>query len=176
MARMPSPAAKQQPSETMSKPEVCEYLGKSKRTVETFIAKGRLGVGYFQGPNGKTAVFRRSEVEALKLDIDTPMYRAVPVDHIVDVNKKVEPQTALVPAPTDSRVDSFAAALFAHFETGRLSAPVVKPWLTLKEAVDYSGLPASYLVQQAKEGTFRAVDVGTGAKTFWRFNREALGK
>lgn len=161
----------------MSKPEVCEYLGKSKRTVETFIAKGRLGVGYFQGPNGKTAIFNRSDVEALKRDIDTPMYRAVPA------NDTARPGSiALVPAPTqtpaDSRVDSIAAALFAHFEAGRLSAPppVVKPWLSLKEAVDYSGLPASYLVQQALEGSIRAVDVGTGTKTFWRFNREALAK
>lgn len=175
MAFMPSSAAKQQPSETMSKPEVCEYLGKSKRTVETFISKGRLGVGYFQGPNGKTAVFKRSEVEALKVDIDTPMYRAVPAHDTV-----IPGSMALVPTPAaDSRVDSFAAALFAHFEAGRLSAPVLKPWLTLKEAADYSGLPKRWLLKQARAGIYLehgSLNVGTEKNPEWRFNRDALGE
>ena len=54
------------PAQTMSKPEVCAFLGKSKRSVETYIATGRLAVGYFHGPNGKTAIFKRADLEALK--------------------------------------------------------------------------------------------------------------
>jgi hypothetical protein len=62
----------------MSKPEVCEYLGKSKRTIETFVSRGRLGVSYFAGANGKTAQFRRAEVEALDRELKTPVHRATP--------------------------------------------------------------------------------------------------
>jgi excisionase family DNA binding protein len=50
------------------------------------------------------------------------------------------------------------------------------PWLTLKEAVAWSGLPASFLVLAAREGTIRAINVGTGAKQHWRFNRAGLVK
>lgn len=56
------------------------------------------------------------------------------------------------------------------------AAPAPKPWLTLEEAVEYSGLPRGYLLKRAREGWDAAVDVSTGgAHQFWRFNRAALG-
>lgn len=54
--------------------------------------------------------------------------------------------------------------------------PAPKPWLTVDEAVEYSGLPRGYLLKRAREGWDAAVDVSTGgAHQFWRFNRAALG-
>ena len=72
-------------------------------------------------------------------------------------------------APSGDALALLAAAL------ARIApAAAPKPWLTLAEAVVYSGLPASYLVRRAREGWTAAIDVGTGDKAFWRFNREGL--
>ena len=166
----------------MTKREACEYLGKSKRTVETFVSKGRLGVAYVDGPNGKTAAFRRSEVEALKREIDTPTYRATPEvatsrpARFAD-GSTVTMRPALVEASSGSSSDTLAmvtTALARAVQAAAADAPAPKPWLTLAEAVEYSGLPASYLVRRAREGWTAAIDVGTGDKAFWRFNREGL--
>ena len=54
--------------------------------------------------------------------------------------------------------------------------PQPKPWLTLSEAEAYSGLPRAWLIAQARAGALRAVNVGHGAREFWRFNREGLAK
>lgn len=53
---------------------------------------------------------------------------------------------------------------------------ITRAWLTVDEAVEYSGLPRGYLLKRAREGWDAAVDVSTGgAHQFWRFNRAALG-
>lgn len=65
-------------SSTMTKAEVCEFLGKSKRTLDTYMAAGRLPVRYFHGPNGRQSAFDRKAVELFKAELDTPMVRAVP--------------------------------------------------------------------------------------------------
>jgi len=52
-----------------------------------------------------------------------------------------------------------------------------KPWLTLAEAVEYSGLPAAFLLSRAHSKPVGfAVNVGQGTKAFWRFSREGLAK
>jgi excisionase family DNA binding protein len=154
----------------LTKREVIEYLGKSKRTVETMIAQGRLPAQYFNGPNGKQAAFARADVERLKGEIETPMVRpAARLEAAVETAKSLAP---------------LAEAIAAALRTA-LQADVPKPraWLTLDEAVEYSGLPKSYLLALARGGgdaTHRkpdfAVNVGTGTKEFWRFNREALSR
>jgi hypothetical protein len=60
----------------------------------------------------------------------------------------------------------------------RLGPPVppprVKRWLTLDEAVEYSGLPRAYLLQQAREGAAFALNVGLFSRARWRFDRDQL--
>lgn len=156
----------------MSKPEVCAFLGKSKRTIDSYIATGRLKVGYFNGPNGKTGIFQRADVEALKVELDTPTYRApvslVPSHLREMVEKRAAITKALAPAP------DFAALAVAMRSALRVEEP--KPWLPLAEAAEYSGLPASYLLAQARAGKLRAINVGNGSKEFWRFHRGSLAK
>lgn len=164
----------------MSKREVCAFVGKSKRTIDSYIATGRLKVGYFHGPNGKTGIFRREDVEALKRDLETPTYRP--------------PVMRVLPAPPESSDAGFAvagrgetavgahipqASALQHFLAEVLRThPVnrIRPWLTLAEAVEYSGLPASYLLAQARAGKARAINVGSGIREFWRFHRASLAK
>ncbi len=78
---MPSSGTQPAKSKTLSKREVIQFLGRSKRTVETYIAEGRLPVSYVNGRNGKEAVFQRSDVERFKREMDTPMVRALAVSN-----------------------------------------------------------------------------------------------
>jgi hypothetical protein len=69
-----------------------------------------------------------------------------------------------------------AAFWQALYNAATATPPAPKPWLTVDEAVEYSGLPRGYLLKRAREGWDAAVDVSTGgAHQFWRFNRAALG-
>jgi hypothetical protein len=138
------------------------------------------------GANGKTAVFRRADVEALRAELDTPTLRAVvPNRNHSDARSVINSHSDGGPstiqkygAPPASDPTAFAVALATSIRAalGVEAPPRVKPWLDLKSAVDYSGLPSSYLVQAARTGTIRAVNVGNGAREFWRFNRDALRK
>jgi hypothetical protein len=148
----------------MSKPEVCEYLGKSKRTIETFVSRGRLGVSYFAGANGKTAQFRRAEVEALDRELKTPVHRATPQLEVY------RPDPARGPDP-------FAglAAHLAQLSQAFPSKPAtVGAWLTLDAAAEASGLPKSYLLAQAKLGAPYALNVGSAERPRWRFRTESM--
>lgn len=165
---MPSTAAAK--SSTLSKREVIQILGKSKRTVEGYVKTGRLAAQYFTGPNGLQLSFRAEDVERLKRDIDTPVPRVVVVPEAeVPADK---PSAALGPhIPDASRFQHFLAEVLRARTVDRL-----RPWLPLAEAAEYSGLPASYLLAQARAGTMRAVNVGSGTKEFWRFHRAGLAK
>jgi excisionase family DNA binding protein len=167
-------AARLAPSKTLSKREVIDFLGKSKRTIETYIADGRLPCRYFNGPNGKQAEFDRADAERLKRDLDEPMVRAVTVKETAQnftgaaVTKIASPVAAASAAGADRLQQLLAAVL-----EGRL-VERPKPWLTLDEAAEYSGLPRAWLLVQARSGALRAVNVGQGSRERWRFNREAL--
>ena len=151
---------------TLTKREVIEILGKSKRTVETYIAEGRLPVSYFNGTNGKQAYFEKADVERLKREFETPMVRTLPA---------VSNDPGKVLARIQPGATELAQAIAAALRDG-LQGDSPKPWLTISEAVEYSGLPRSYLLAQARAGAVRAVNVGTGKQEYWRFNREALAK
>lgn len=102
-------------------------------------------------PNGKPAPPAKTPAVALTVRENTP---------------------AAVPAASEP-----LAVLAAHL--ARLSAayappPAAKPWLNVTEAAEFSGLPAAWLLAQARSGAIRAVNVGKGSKEFWRFNRDGL--
>jgi hypothetical protein len=161
---------KKEATEFMSKAEVCELLGKSKRTVETFVSRGRLGVGYFAGANGKTAQFRRAEVEALKRELETPFYRPAPVTSFPEHEHSA---TSVVRVASADPLAGLAAHL-ARLATAYPSPASEKPWLTLDEAAAWSGLPKGWLLAEAKAGNSFARNASKGARASWRFNRELL--
>ena len=171
--RMPSTATQPTNPATMTKAEVQEFLGKSKRSVETYVSDGRLPAKYFNGPNGKTAIFERADVEAFKRSADEVWE---PNGHGTanPGSMAVVPARGAVPA-----ADMFAG-LAEHL--ARLSAaypppvPVLGTWATLDDAAKQSGLPKSYLVAQAKSGAPFALNVGSDKRAAWRFRVEALTK
>lgn len=44
------------------------------------------------------------------------------------------------------------------------------PFVGLADAIAISGMPASWLLAQARAGVPWAINVGTGKKAFWRFS------
>ena len=183
---MPSSGTKTALSQTLTKLEACELLGKSKRTVDNYVSDGRLPMHYVAGPNGRESRFALADVERVKRDNAPPIPRAVPVRSIDPLDKlvaeadqlrrEIAPR-ALVPVRSD--VDPFAglaahlAKLAAAFPT---PAPVLGTWLSLDEAATRSGLPKSWLVAQAKAGAAFAMNVGSEKRAAWRFRVDALAK
>jgi hypothetical protein len=162
-------------SKTLTKREVIEYLGKSKRTVATYIADGRLPVQYVNGPNGKQAIFAREAVERFKREMDEPMSRAVVPANGQSYSAKPE-STELVRA--SGAVDPFAA-LATHLAKLATAFPSSdpKPWLTLDEAVEWSGLTRGYLLYLTETDAVCVRDMGKHSRGGrWRFNRAALAK
>jgi hypothetical protein len=176
---------------TMDKKEVCEYLGKSVRTVAGYMAKGELKSTLI---NGK-AIFERADVERFKAELDRPIHRGVVVrgglhgDTVQTMQPLAASPQAVAPhvPPIDetAKLQHFLADVFKAYPIAR-----PKPWLTLAEAAEYSGLPASWLLAVARHGAHPetaidktlmdptscvvAINVGTGKNQFWRFNRAAL--
>lgn len=144
----------------MTKREVIEYLGRSKRTIETYISEGRLPVVYINGPNGKQAEFDREAVEALKRDLDTPMVRAIPETAVQAIAPTLAPLA-----------ESLVSALRGFHPE------LVKPWLTLSEASEYSGLTKAWLMEQGFVHGITVRDMGSGSRGGrWRFFRDDLGR
>ena len=81
--------------------------------------------------------------------------------------------TALVPAAID--VFSGLQAYFQNLNAQYVPPPPpAKPWLTLKEAADFSGLPAAWLKAAAAAGNVNAIKTGSGRIPNWRFHRDSL--
>ena len=179
----------------LTKPEACELLGKSERTVNTYMSSGRLA---FRTIGGKV-IFDRANVERLKADLETPVVRGAvarpawnppPISQKSD-NAALGPHQGqdtgalarIDPENVKTVADAFAAALRSGLQPLE-PRPVTKPWLTLAEAVEYSGLPASYLMSQARASqdadvtTDRGIvviNVGSDKQHRWRFQRDSLG-
>ncbi|HEY1865915.1 MAG TPA: hypothetical protein VGG55_02500 [Candidatus Acidoferrales bacterium] len=159
----------------MSKQEVVEYLERSKRSIETYVKSGRLPAKYVPGPNGKTLTFDRAAVKEFKSKMNEVWYPVVDPNAAQPVPRSAPAAVARVAPAADAQ--AVATTIAAVLREAMQPAPAVKPWLSLSEAVEFSGLPASYLVRGAKDGSVRAVNVArNGGRAFWRFNRDGLGK
>lgn len=154
----------------MTKREVIEYLGKSKRTIETYIGDGRLPVRYCNGPNGKAAIFDRANVEAFKLELAAiwePARRPATAEGGTALTP-ISPRQLAPIAP------SFDAAAIRSAITEAITSTRVKPWLGIDDAARFSGLPKSWLRLKAPSGMYGAVNVGTDTRERWMFSRNAL--
>jgi hypothetical protein len=174
---MPEPATA--PPFTMSKAEVARYLGKSERSVENYVAQDRLPVRYLNTSKGRTAIFDTHDVEHLKRDLETPMVVARPlVNGPDDPSHFMRPEeTAVARVPPAISIDEHFARLLQSIVRAREEPP--KPWLTLDEAVAFSGLTRAWLLREARDGLGSVVarDMGKHSRGGrWRFHREGLSK
>ena len=59
-------------------------------------------------------------------------------------------------------------------EIASVIPPTPRPWLTLAEAAEYTGLPESFLAKRIGEGKLPALDVGPRPGGHWRVSRRDL--
>lgn len=180
----PAPATKP----ALSKAEAAEFIGVSPRTVSRLLAEGKLSAYYVKGDSGQREIrISRSDAERAKAEIETPALLAVPAP-AEQALAKAAPALNELGASLSA---SLGGALERIADALRPAEPP-KPWLTLAEAAEFSGLPASWLLARARLGSHPesaadkmyadpagcvvAVNVGTGTREFWRFNRAALAK
>jgi len=175
----------------LSKSAAARFLGVSERQIERREQQGYIEKRVLpRDPHESMArvEYSRADLEALKAG--KPNMYAREVSNIIDRSRPVNEtgklgdlahplsQTALAIRGRPAGVDGFAA-LAAHL--ARLSAAYAPaeavPWLSLRDAAKYSGLPRRYLLDAARDGALFARDVSVGgARSRWMFNREALGR
>jgi len=168
---MSATAVKQAKSKTLNKHEVIAILGRSKRTIETWISDGRLPCTYLDGRNGRQAFFDPADVARLKREIEKPVAKTVKERLPTKEPAKIAAPSIALPPP-DYWAD--VAKL-----VGALAPAPARPWLTIDEATAELGLTRKWLLTEAesakRNGAIR--DMGKGARGGrWRFNREALAK
>jgi hypothetical protein len=169
----------------MKKPEVDEiWLPKDEaaallkvgiRQLENRAADGQIRKATLPKlPSERVArvVFSRADVLALLNGTPrTPGNREETREGKAAAHAQIAAQTA----PEARGVVAIPAALIDALRERREPREVLKPWLTLSEAVQYSGLPASWLIAAARDGAPIAINTGKGRRReYWRFNRDAI--
>jgi hypothetical protein len=152
---------------TLTKHEVIALLGKSKRTIDTYMKDGRLPYHYVHGPNGKQAEFHAADVERLKRDLDTPIERGVV--------ERAPNGLALVPdtvAALTPLVDEIASAIRCIDLTPQASAPRAV-YVSLKDACAITGLSAATIRALAEGVEIKTRPYGGGVR-YRRADLEAL--
>jgi hypothetical protein len=187
------PAAKPAPdAEWLTKRDAARFLGISNRQLERRAYEGYIAKRFLPRKptdRSQTVEYKREDLVALKAG--APNMSAV-------VRK--EPKAKVLPKPnaayTEPAQPAASAALAVVHDAPRNGDPwdalaaklaglaaafptaaPAKPWLTLDEAVAWSGLSRAYLLRRAREGWAAAVDQSAGAaRQQWRFNREGLAR
>jgi hypothetical protein len=175
---MPNAVPIKEPEEWMPKDRAAKLLGASVRQLER-----RAQQGYIEKKLGERApternapvFYSRADILAIKAGKPNVYAREVPA-------AKTEQRAASVPengnalarvAPPQTPLDW----AFIVESARQYALPAPKPWLTLDEAVAFSGLSRAYLLRRAREGWAAAVDQSFGgARSSWRFNRDKLSE
>jgi hypothetical protein len=155
--------------EWVSKEEAGVLLGTigrplSSRRVLELAKEGRIESGRSRDPNNGQTVVRihAGSIERYLEKKKNPE----PVPHPKEREVR-EPQTS-----QGRRGTGELAELVRVVREGCAAAGPARLWLTLQEAVDYSGLPAAVLVQFIAIGRLPALDVGKGRRGGrWRIRR-----
>jgi hypothetical protein len=160
----------------LAKEEAAELLGVGVRQLENRAAKGEIRKNPLPRQRNERAarvLYSIEDIEAIRAGKPNYYGEAKP-------EPKPEPALAvLAPAAQQPGAVTYHASPWPYEAFVKMvrefrATPPAKPWLSLAEASEWSGLPAAWLVARAREGAAFAVNVGQGSKAHWRFNREAL--
>lgn len=155
-------------------------LGVSTRTLERWIGESRIG----------TAEVRRKGLKPGVVVNPADILRVLEEQSVPSVRPSaVRPPEAML---NEGRAPVVSPGGFYGFPSGdelpRLLTQLVcaiaarpapappKPWLSLDEAAGYSGLPRAWLLAQARNGSWLALNVGSAKRASWRFSRGGLRK
>ena len=149
-----------------SKAEAAQILRCSHKTIERLAGQNKIQKHMRRIPGRRsTPVYHPDDIEALRND--TANLEPFPMDAAA---RQDTPNEALLPA---TAAQARAGDIFLHLLNSGLPAATVAPqhklFLTLKEAVAYSGMPRGWLLQRIKAGELKAVKVGG-----WRIPRADL--
>lgn len=173
--------------EWLGKADAARLLGVATRQVERRTRQGYIDSRREpRGVNETTArvVYSRTDILALKAGKPNVHARPIPETEPAanDASRPISTRlktdqdgsTALAVRPDTDPFAGLAAKLagLAAFAAQFPPPPVTMPgpFVSLAEAVTLSGMPASWLVAQARAGVPWAVNVGTGKREFWRFS------
>lgn len=169
----------------ITKEQAAERLDKSVRTVLAMAADGRVKSKTERDPerrNQKTTLFDARDVQRVKANGGTPA-RIGPAK-----------STQVRMSATQVKEASLPTSAPAPVAPLPLPPPPMRPWLTLAEAVAYSGFTKKFLLEHASEYAQASADgmldeyneayesiamrdMGRGARGGrWRFHRLSLGK
>jgi hypothetical protein len=162
----------------LTKDSAAARLGISVRTLERHIDEKRLSTRLQPEPGRRPRVL----VDPHSLDS-----LAAELSAVRGGGQLAAPAAAAPPAPVGaaelvdqlgpalaSFADRLAAELASAVRPSPAAAAPVRPWLTLDEAVEYSGLPKGWLLAQARGGCPVALNVSMGRGESWRFSRRRL--
>ena len=124
--------------------------------------------------------YLREDLEALKAGKPNVHARVVPAKDADQTTTNRRSTALAVSAPGLHNAPPEVSVFWRSFyEAATAMPPAPRPWLTLDEAVEYSGLSRRWLLKEAEagQGAIEIRDMGKHARGGrWRFLRDDLGK
>jgi excisionase family DNA binding protein len=138
--------------ELKSKREAAEMLGLSTRGIERAVRRGHLTVHYRDSKHGKTAWFKAPELQQLK--------------QIQDGHGQVGFTSGIPPRPEVPAVGTLVPMVEMHprhksRERESARVPIAdRLTLTVDDAVELSGLPRSFIIENIRTEKLKAINIG----------------
>lgn len=159
----------------ITKQDAAQAIGVHTKQIERLGQEGKLQVRKWKRPTGGTpiVVCHPKDVERLARERN-PENGAFLVPALKEPADNGAQAVAVRPS-VEQFLDALAAAVKTRetmSETSEIRLPL---WLTLQQAVDYSGLPKATLVHMIATGELKARDVGAGRRGGrWRICKAVL--
>lgn len=141
--------------ELKSKREAAEIMGLSTRGIERAVRRGHLTVLYRDSKHGKQAWFRPQELERLK---QVQQGRGS-----VGFTSGIPPRPEIPAAPTIGTLVPMVEISSRHRGRRQESSEVSiaeRLTLTVEDAVQLSGLPRSFIVENIHSGKLKSITIG----------------
>jgi excisionase family DNA binding protein len=156
--------------ELKSKREAAEMLGVSTRGIERAVGRGHLNVQYRDSKHGKKAWFRPVDLDRYRRhqEARVPMgFTAVAAQHLSSTGPTigaVVPVVDMEPWPRKNKDK-------ARRQASDNQVPIAERLtLRLNEAVQFSGLPHNYILENIRSGKLKAIRIGRA----WHIKRTDL--
>ena len=161
--------------ELKSKREAAEMLGVSTRGIERAVGRGQLTVQYRDSKHGKKAWFRPTELERYRRHQEA----RVPVGFTTAAVQQLPPLPSPGPGPTPTIgavvpvVDMEPWPTKDKRKSSHNPVPIAdRLTLRVNEAVQLSGLPHTYILENIRAGKLKAIRIGRA----WYIKRSDLSE
>lgn len=171
--------ASSQPDEWVLIDKAAKLAGLSKREFQRKVSRGlvRKNIVKENGSQAR-ALFSVEDILQLKADRESGIYRQPAALSV----RTQTPQIAEIISRLDQRIEELNGEKFTREIRAAKSviasavekhAEATKPWLTVSEAAEFSGLPKYYLYQKCRDGSL-GINCGTVKHPRFRIKRTDL--